>query len=131
MLTGLIVRSIAETGIKPAYRMCRDLMVRFHNSVIAYKHRGKWQNVNPAEWGERSRMMVTVGAGAGDEQQKMGSLQQIFGIQQQMMQDPMQAMVTPKHMYATLNDFINLNGLGDSEQYFVNPRAPRASSWRR
>ena len=124
MLTGLIVRSIAETGIRPAYRMCRDLMVRYHNAVTPFKFRGKWQNVNPADWGDRSRMMVTVGAGAGDEQQKMGSLQQIYGIQQQMMQDPMQALVTPKHMYATLNDFINLNGLGDSEQYFANPESP-------
>jgi hypothetical protein len=124
MLTGLIIRSIAETGIRPAYRMCRDLMVRYHNAVTPHKFRGKWQNINPADWGERSRMMVTVGAGAGDEQQKMGSLQQIYGIQQQMMQDPMQALVTPKHMYATLNDFININGLGDSEQYFANPESP-------
>ena len=124
MLTGLIVRSIAETGIRPAYRMCRDLMVRYHNAVTPFKFRGKWQNVNPADWGDRSRMMVTVGSGAGDEQQKMGSLQQIFAIQQQMQQDPMQALVTPKHMYATLNDFINLNGLGDSEQYFANPESP-------
>ena len=124
MLTGLIVRSIAETGIRPAYRMCRDLMVRYHNAVTPFKFRGKWQNINPADWGDRSRMMVTVGAGAGDEQQKMGALQQIFAIQQQFQQDPMQAMVTPKHMYATLNDFINFNGLGDSEQYFANPESP-------
>ena len=124
MLTGLIVRSIAETGIRPAYRMCRDLMVRYHNAVTPFKFRGKWQNINPADWGDRSRMMVTVGSGAGDEQQKMGALQQIFAIQQQFQQDPMQAMVTPKHMYATLNDFINFNGLGDSEQYFANPESP-------
>ena len=124
MLTGLIVRSIAETGIRPAYKLCRDLMVRYHTASTPFKFRGQWQNINPADWGDRSRMMVTVGAGAGDEQQKMGSLQQIFAIQQQFMQDPMQALVTPKHMYATLNDFININGLGDSEQYFANPESP-------
>ena len=124
MLTGLIVRSIAETGIRPAYKLCRDLMVRYHTASTPFKFRGQWQNINPADWGDRSRMMVTVGAGAGDEQQKMGSLQQIFAIQQQFMQDPMQTLVTPKHMYATLNDFINMNGLGDSEQYFANPESP-------
>ena len=124
MLTGLIVRSIAETGIRPAYRMCRDLMVRHHNAVTPYKFRGKWQNINPADWGDRSRMMVTVGSGAGDEQQKMGALQQIFAIQQQLQQDPSQALVTPKQTFSTISDFINLNGLGDSEQYFLNPDSP-------
>lgn len=125
MLTGLIVRSIAETGIRPAYRMMRDLMVRFHNATVPFKFRGKWQNINPADWGERSRMMVTVGAGASDENQKMAALQQIYQIQTQLSQgDPSQAMVTPKQMFATLNDFINLNGLGDSEQYFLNPESP-------
>ena len=124
MLTGLIVRSIAETGIRPAYRMCRDLMVRHHNAVTPYKFRGKWQNINPADWGDRSRMMVTVGSGAGDDQQKMGALQQIFAIQQQLQQDPSQALVTPKQTFSTISDFINLNGLGDSEQYFLNPEIP-------
>ena len=68
--------------------------------------------------------MVTVGSGAGDEQQKMGSLQQIFAIQKEMVtNDPTQSMVTPKQMYSTLNDYINLNGLGDPEQYFLNPES--------
>ena len=124
MLTGLIVRSIAETGIRPTYRLIRDNLVRFHNGSVPFKFRGSWVNVDPSTWGDRSRMMVTVGSGAGDEQQKMGSLQQIFAIQKEMMAtDPNQAMVTPKQMYSTLNDYINLNGLGDPEQYFLNPES--------
>ena len=124
MLTGLIVRSIAETGIRPTYRLIRDNLVRFHNGSVPFKFRGNWVNVDPSCWGDRSRMMVTVGSGAGDEQQKMGSLQQIFAIQKEMVAtDPSQAMVTPKQIYATLNDFINMNGLGDPEQYFLNPES--------
>jgi hypothetical protein len=124
MLTGLIVRSVAETGIRPTYRLIRDNLVRFHNGSVPFKFRGNWVNVDPSTWGDRSRMMVTVGSGAGDEQQKMGSLQQIFAIQKEMVAtDPSQAMVTPKQMYSTLNDYINLNGLGDPEQYFLNPES--------
>ena len=98
--------------------------MRFHNGSVPFKFRGNWVNVDPSTWGDRSRMMVTVGSGAGDEQQKMGSLQQIFAIQKEMvMTDPTQSMVTPKQMYSTLNDYINLNGLGDPEQYFLNPES--------
>ena len=55
----------------------------------------------------------------------MGALQQVFAIQKEMVAtDPMQAMVSPKQMYSTLSDFIELNGLGDSDQFFLDPESP-------
>ena len=125
MLVGLIVRNIAETGIRPVYRLIRDNLVRYHNGTVPFRFKGQWINVDPSQWGERSRMIVTVGAGASEEQQKMGALQQVFAIQKEMVAtDPMQAMVSPKQMYSTLSDFIELNGLGDSDQFFLDPESP-------
>ena len=70
-------------------------------------------------------MIVTVGAGASEEQQKMGALQQVFAIQKEMnATDPMQAMVSPKQMYSALSDFVELNGLGDPDQFFLDPESP-------
>jgi hypothetical protein len=125
MLVGLIVRSIAETGIRPVYRLIRDNLVRYHNGTVPFRFKGQWINVDPSQWGDRSRMIVTVGAGASEEQQKMGALQQVFAIQKEMVAtDPMQAMVSPKQMYSTLADFVELNGLGDSDQFFLDPESP-------
>ena len=125
MLVGLIVRNIAETGIRPVYRLIRDNLVRYHNGSVPFRFKGNWVNVDPSQWGPRSRMIVTVGAGASEEQQKMGALQQIYQLQKDMvMTDPSQAMVAPKQMYATLSDFIDLNGLGDPDQYFLDPESP-------
>ena len=125
MLVGLIVRNIAETGIRPVYRLIRDNLVRYHNGTVPFRFKGDWVNVDPSQWGARSRMMVTVGAGASEEQQKMGALQQVFAIQKEMVAtDPTQAMVTPKQMYATISDYIELNGLGDSGQFFLDPESP-------
>ena len=130
MLGNLIVRSIAETGIRPAYRMIRDLLVRFQNATTPFKFRGNWVNVNPADWGDRSRMMVTVGTGAGEDQQRMASLQQIYQIQREMQQsDPMQAMVSPAHLFATLNDFIGLSGLSEASKYFADPSSPEGQQF--
>jgi hypothetical protein len=70
-------------------------------------------------------MIVTVGAGASEEQQKMGALQQVFAIQKEMvMSDPTQSMVGPKQMYSALSDFVELNGLGDPDQFFLDPESP-------
>ena len=125
MLVGLIVRNIAETGIRPVYRLIRDNLVRYHNGTVPFRFKGDWINVDPSQWGDRSRMIVTVGAGASEEQQKMGALQQVFAIQKEMVAtDPMQAMVSPKQMYSTLSDFVELNGLGDSDQFFLDPESP-------
>ena len=96
MLVGLIVRNIAETGIRPVYRLIRDNLVRYHNGSVPFRFRATGSTSTRASWGPRSRMMVTVGSGASEEQQKMGSLQQVFAIQKEMvMTDPTQAMVTP------------------------------------
>ena len=60
----------------------------------------------------------------------MGALQQIFAIQKEMVAtDPSQAMVTPVQMYSTLNDFVAMNGLGDTDQYFMDPQSPQVSRW--
>jgi len=125
MLVGLIVRNIAETGLRPVYRLIRDNLVRYHNGTVPFRFKGKWINVDPSQWGDRSRMIVTVGAGAGEEQQKVAALQQVFAVQKEMMAtDPMQAMVTPKEMYAALKDMVDMSGLGDPEQYFLDPESP-------
>ena len=122
MLTGLIDRSIAETA-STDYR--RSVTTLSATAARCHQFRGNWVNVDPSCWGDR----VHDGdrwIGCGDEQQKMGSLADIRHPKEMVATDPTQSMVTPKQMYATLNDFINMNGLGDPEQYFLNPESRRA-----
>jgi hypothetical protein len=129
MLVGLMVRSIAETGIRPAYKMVRDLMVRYQDAVTPFKFRGQWQNINPSSWGDRSRMMVTVGTGASDDQQKMGALTQLLGVQQQMAQDPANVLVDHGKIYNTLDELVGLAGVGEGEKFFYNPNSPEGQQF--
>lgn len=129
MLVNLMVRAIAETGIRPAYRMIRDLMVRFQNGMVPFKFKGNWMNVDPSTWGDRSRMMVTVGAGAGDDQMKLGALQQIFQTQMQFKQMPDNVLVDTKQLYNALDDMVGLADLGEAEKYFMNPNGPEGQQF--
>ena len=111
MLVNLMVRSIAETGVRPAYKMIRDLMVRFQSGMVPFKFKGNWVNVDPSTWGDRSRMMVNVGAGAGDDQRSWQALQMLFQTQMQFKQMPDNVMVDTKQLFNALDDMVGLADL--------------------
>ena len=113
-----------ETGIRPAYKLIRDLLVRYQDSPAPHKHRGVWMNVNPSTWGERSRMMVTVGTGRSDDDRKLGTLQAILGVQQQLMQDPMNTLVDYNKIYETLSEISDISGFSDAGKFFYDPTSP-------
>ena len=129
MLVNLMVRAIAETGVRPAYKMIRDLMVRFQSGCVPYKFKGNWMNVDPSTWGDRSRMMVTVGSGAGDDQRRLAALQTLFQTQMQFTQMPENVLVDTKQLYNTLDDMVELADLGEAEKYFMNPQSPEGQQF--
>ena len=96
---------------------------------MPYKFKGNWMNVDPSTWGDRSRMMVTVGAGAGDDQMKLGALQQIFQTQMQFKQMPDNVLVDTKQLYNALDDMVGLADLGEAEKYFLNPNGPEGQQF--
>ena len=122
-LVNMMVRCIAETGLKPAYTMVRDLLVRYQTTPTPWRFRGRWQNVSPASWGDRSRIRVSVGTGTADDQMKLGALQQVLGIQQQIMQDPMNPLVDYSKIYETVSGMTDLADLGESEKFWYNPQS--------
>ena len=81
-------------------------------------------NVNPSQWGERSRMMVTVGTGRSDDDRKLATLQSILGVQQQLMQDPMNTLVDYNKIYETLSEISDISGFSDAAKFFYEPSSP-------
>ncbi len=79
--------------------------------------------MNPSSWGDRSRIRVAVGTGTADDQMKMGALQQVFAVQQQLMQDPMNPLVDYSKMYGALNDMAKIADLGDTDKGFFDPQS--------
>lgn len=122
-LVGLIIRVIAETGVKPLCMKIRDLVTTHRDAVQDYRFRGQWLKVNPATWKQRSKCTVRVGTGAGNHERKIQALREIMLIQEKLYQDPGQALIDKMQVYTALDDFCKLSGLNGATRYFIDPRA--------
>jgi hypothetical protein len=129
-LVNMMVRSVAETGLKPAYTKIRNLMVMYQTATVPWKWRGQWQNINPTSWGDRSRIMCTVGSGTADSQAKLMDMQQLLGVQQTLMtQDPMNPLCDYNKVHNTLKTMIDIADLGDSDKYFYDPETQEGQQY--
>jgi hypothetical protein len=105
-------------------------MVRYQTTSVPYKFRGQWMNVNPSTWGDRSRMICTVGTGTADTQAKLMDMQQLLGVQQALMtQDPLNPLCDYNKVHGTLKTMIELADLGEPDKYFYDPQSPEGQQY--
>jgi hypothetical protein len=128
-LVNMMIRAVAETGLKPAYTMVRDLLVRYQTTPTTWKFKGVWQAVSPSSRGDRSRIRVAVGTGTKDDQMKVGALSQLLGIQQQIMADPMNPLVDYSKIHSTLSDIVRYTELGESDKFLYDPESPQGQQF--
>jgi len=114
----MLVRIIAETGF-------RQLMLKVHQQLRSHwdiakaiKLRGKWVNVDPQGWRDRTDMAVEVGLGFSTKTQVLGMLTQILAMQEKAAG---QGMASLKEIYHTLTKLINAGGIGDVRSFFIDP----------
>lgn len=123
-LSGLIVRVIAETGMKPLCIKIRDLAFSHIDTIEDFKFRGLWRKVNPAEWQPRISTTVNVGTGSGDNNQKLVAIQQIQVLQEKIAASSLRYLVSPEKVYTSINDFCRYSGLLGAERYVLDPKSP-------
>ena len=122
-LVGLIIRVVAETGIKPLCTKIRNLSVKHVDSVIDFRFRGQWEQINPGKWLDRTMCTVRVGTGTGNHNSQLVALNQVMAIQEKLMQAPGQYLVDFQQAYTTLDDFCKLSGLNGATRYFIDPNS--------
>lgn len=121
-LVGLIIRTIAETGIKPLCIKIRDLANNHQDSVKQYFYRGKWLQFNPRNWTKRTTTTVRVGTGSGNNDKKLAAVTQILQFQSTIFQQQGQSLVTVDNIYAALDDFAKFSELSGANKYFTDPQ---------
>jgi hypothetical protein len=122
-LVGLIIRVIAETGVKPLCLKIRDLARQHIDTIEDFQFRGQWVQVHPSTWIPRNECTVRVGTGSGDTRQKLVAIDQVIERQLAALQMPGQSIVNPVKIYSALNDFCKFAGLSGGEKYFVDPQS--------
>lgn len=124
-LVGLMIRVIAETGIKPMCVRIRNLLRKHVDAMTEYRHKGQWQQVNPAQWMERSNTTVRVGTGTGNEQKQAMAIQFVLQMQEKISMNPEQSIVDDGKVFAALHDAAKFMGLEGARKYFVDPESPQ------
>lgn len=123
-LVGLIVRIVAEVGLKPLCYKIRNLCTEHLDAVRDFKFRGQWIQVNPAIWSDRVRSTVRVGTGTGNHQAQIAALDRVLMKQAEINQQPGQVLLTPKNEFKALDDFCKFSGLNSAVGYFIDPDSP-------
>ncbi len=117
----LIARILAEIGLKPLFGYVHQLLQKHQDKAEVVELRGKWVEVNPAEWRERKNLTVQVGQGIPSREKKMMMLQDIWEKQQAAIEGGgLNVVVNPVNIYNLLADYAEAAGM-DSERYLMNP----------
>ena len=117
----LIIRIMAETGIKQLYRKAHQLIRMYPDMVETIQLRDKWIPVDPRGWRERTDVKVNVGLGFANKQQLIASSMQMLEIQQQVAGS---GLADEKNVYNALTKVVENSGLGATELMFKDPSAP-------
>lgn len=121
----MIVRMLAESGVKEAFLQCHSILVRHQDQPKVVQLRGKWVPVNPREWKERTNLKARVGLGTGNEEEKRQKLLLLAGLQAQILQAATAAppQVYAK-MYALFEDVAKAMNFEMPEKYALAPNGP-------
>lgn len=128
-LVGLMVRVIAETGVKPLCYMIRNQVIRHQDVVKDYMFRGQWVQVDPRTWNNRSHTTVRVGTGSGNRKDQLAILSGIRMEQKELAAKPGQSLVTPEQEYTLLNDMAKFGGLPGVGSYLLDPQSPKGQQF--
>ena len=117
----MLVRIFAETGYRQLMSKVHQLLRSHWDIERTVKIRGKWIDVDPQGWRDRTDLTVNVGLGFGSKQQQLGMLVQLLSLQKEA---AAQGMSNEKKIYNTLDKLVNASAIGDPKMYFTSPDDP-------
>ena len=123
-LVGLMIRVIAETGVKPLCYKIRENLIKHQDTMKDYMFRGQWVKVDPSKWEDRTHTTVRVGTGSGNRQEQMAALGFVMAFQEKTAAMPGQALVTPNETFNALNDYVKFAGMPSARRYVLDPQSP-------
>jgi hypothetical protein len=118
----LIARHLAE-GMKSIFRKMLGLVCRHLDKKEVIRLRGKWVEMDPADWKEHYDMSVSVGLGTGNREQQVGQLTNLLNLDKEIIQLQGGAngpIVTMENVYEKLKRCRG-DGLKGIESYYTDP----------
>ena len=117
----MITRMLAETGVKELVLQVHALLMRHQDKARVVQMRGKWVEINPQEWQDRTDLTAKVGLGTGNEEEKRQKLLLISGLQDKL---AAAGLVDPKHAYAMFAELAETLGFDQPDRFALSPDSP-------
>jgi hypothetical protein len=117
----MISRMLAETGVKEMVQQVHSLLIKHQDKARVVRMRGKYVQINPQEWKERTDLVVKVGIGTGNEEDKRTKLMLLAQGQAQLASF---GMVGPKQAFAMFTDLAETLGFQTPDKYALDPDTP-------
>jgi hypothetical protein len=113
----LVARMLAE-GVKDIFGKVHSLLLRHQDKPLSVSLTGRWVDVNPAQWRERTQISINVGLGSGNREEARANLQMLAQMQGQVAQF---GLIGPKQAYETFKAGCHLLGYENPSQFAMDP----------
>ena len=117
-------RTMAETGVKQLFKGILHLITKYDQKPRIVRLRNQYVPIDPREWHSEFDVVVQVGLGTADDEQKIAFLTQIAQKQEQiLMQMGTDNPVVSMSQYVnTLRSIAEIGGFKDADQFFNSPQ---------
>lgn len=119
----MVARTIAETGIKPLFKLLLRLVAENEDAAQVVRLRGEWTNVDPRQFDVNMDVQINVGLGHGTRDEKAQALTWTMQQQKEVIAaaGPTNKLASAKHFYNAVTDFLKLFGFKATKRYFEDP----------
>jgi hypothetical protein len=125
MKVELVARLLAE-GVKDIALKIHSVMIRHQNKPMTLQIAGKWIDVNPSEWKQRTSVTVNVGLGSGNRQEAQGHLMLLAQMQSALKDF---GLVGPSQAFETFKEGTRLLGFENPERFAMDPNSQEYQQW--
>jgi hypothetical protein len=117
-------RTMAETGVKSLFKGILHLVTKYDNKPRIVRLRNNFVPIDPREWTSEFDVVVQVGLGTADDEQKIAFLTQIAAKQEQILMQlgPSNPVVSMAQYVNTLRSIAEIGGFKDADQFFASPQ---------
>lgn len=114
-----IARNFAN-GVTELFSILHEIVLKAGHKSETVKLRGKWVEINPAEWRSRSDFKISVGYAAGNKDALVSRLQLIASQQMAALQLGL-PIVNPRNLYETNIELAKAADMSSPERFFQDP----------
>ena len=117
-------RTLAETGMKQLFKGILHLVTKYDNKARIVRLRNQFVPIDPTEWHSEFDVVVQVGLGTADDEQKIAFLTAIASKQEQilMQMGANNPLVSMEQYVNTLRSIVEVGGFKDADSFFNSPQ---------